>query len=116
VQLSNADADIQIWATGDGIGKATAVAARIGAGVVYARSLKPFDAERLTQQRASGKSVVSIENGCVAGGFGESIGADLKFGWPDAFVPHGSVADLEKHFGLDVDSIVASLQKLTTNS
>ena len=99
-----------IWATGDQLEKAYSVAARIpGAEVVFARYLKPFDAELLRRQRAAGMKIVSIENGAVAGGFGEAIGADLKFGWPDEFIPHGSVAELEKRYHFDVDSIVAKI-------
>ena len=63
-------------------------------------------------QRAVGRRIVSIENGAVSGGFGESIGADVKFGWPDAFIPHGEVEQLEKAYGLDVDSIVAKLEAM----
>ena len=100
-----------IWATGDQLEKAYSVAARIpGAEVIFARYLKPFDAELLKAQRAQGRRIVSIENGAIAGGFGEAIGADLKFGWPDEFIPHGSVAELEKRFGFDVDTIVATIQ------
>ena len=100
-----------IWATGDQLEKARQVASRIpGSEVVFARYLKPFDAELLKRQRAEGKRIVSIENGAVVGGFGEAIGADLKFGWPDEFISHGSVAELEKRYGFDVDSIVAVLQ------
>lgn len=102
-----------IWATGDQLGKAEEVARRLGgAEVVHARYLKPFDAETLALQRAVGKRIVSIENGAVAGGFGEAIGADVKFGWPDVFIPHGEVAELERAYGLDVDSIVARLEAL----
>ena len=100
-----------IWATGDQLEKAHAVAARTpGAEVVFARYLKPFDAELLRRQRAEGRRIVSLENGAVAGGFGEAIGADLKFGWPDRFIPHGSVAELERRYGFDVKSIVAALE------
>ena len=102
-----------IWATGDQLGKAEEVARRLGgAEVVHARYLKPFDAETLALQRAVGKRIVSIENGALAGGFGEAIGADMKFGWPDVFIPHGEVAELERAYGLDVDSIVARLEAL----
>ena len=95
-----------IWATGDQLEKAYAVAARIpGAEVTFARYLKPFDAELLKAQRAAGKRIVSIENGAVAGGFGEAIGADLRFGWPDEFIPHGSVAELERRYHFDIGSI-----------
>ena len=106
----NPEPRIALWATGDQLEKAHAVAARVGGEVVFARYLKPFDAELLKRQRAEGKTIVSIENGAVAGGFGEAIGADLKFGWPDEFVPHGSVAELEKRYAFDVDSIVDVLQ------
>ena len=57
---------------------------------------------------------MSLENGSVAGGFGEAIGADMKFGWPDRFVPHGKVAELEKSFGLDADSIADTVNRLVS--
>ena len=102
-----------IWATGDQLEKARQVASRIpGTEVTFARYLKPFDAELLKRQRAEGKRIVSIENGAVAGGFGEAIGADLKFGWPDEFIPHGSVAELEKRYHFDVESIIETIQNL----
>ena len=101
---------VAIWATGDQLGKAQEVAAKIGAEVVFARYLKPFDAETLRRQRAAGMTVVSLENGALAGGFGEAIGADVRFGWPDRFIPHGAPDELEREFGLDADSIVAALR------
>ena len=101
VVLRNPEARVQIWALGDQVPKALSVADRIGCGVVYARSVKPFDAELLAHQRAAGRQIVSLENGCVNGGFGEAIGADLKLGWPDAFIPHGSLSELERTYGLD---------------
>ena len=110
IQICRPDAAIQVWTTGDYLPKALAAADRIGCGVVYARSLKPFDAALLARQRAEGKKIVSLENAGIVGGLGESIGADLRLGWPDAFIPHGSVADLERRFGLDVDSLAARIQ------
>ena len=108
---------LSIWTTGDQLEKAYQVAARVpGAEVVFARYLKPFDAALLEKQRAEGKRIVSIENGAVAGGFGEAIGADLKFGWPDVFIPHGSVAELEKRYGFDMDSIVARINQTIKQS
>jgi 1-deoxy-D-xylulose-5-phosphate synthase len=98
-----------IWATGDWYGRACEVAERVGGGAVHARYLKPFDANLLAEQRAKGMKIVSLENGAVAGGFGEAIGADVKFGWPDEFIPHGTCAELERRYGLDVESIVKRL-------
>lgn len=113
VNEGSPDAKVAIWATGDQVPKANAVASAIGAEVVFARYLKPFDTALLARQRQAGKRIVSIENAAVAGGFGESIGADMRFGWSDAFVPHGAVADLERRYRFDVDSIVADLKPKT---
>ncbi|MBQ3290069.1 MAG: 1-deoxy-D-xylulose-5-phosphate synthase [Kiritimatiellae bacterium] len=110
VPVANPEAGTQIWATGDMLEKAMAVSGLTGAGVVYARSIKPFDEALLRRQREAGRRIASIENGSVAGGFGEAIGADIRFGWPDAFVPHGSVGELERRCGLDVESIAARLR------
>lgn len=101
-------AKLAIWATGDYLPKAMEVASRLPypATVVHARYLKPFDAKLLGEQRSHGMKIVSLENGSLAGGLGEAIGADLRFGWPDEFIPHGSVAELERLYKLDVDSIV----------
>ena len=106
---------LSIWATGDQLGKAHAVAAAFpGSDVVFARYLKPFDAALLKRQREAGRLIVSLENGAVAGGFGEAISADFKFGWPDVFIPHGAVSELERRYRFDVDSIVATLQTSQT--
>ncbi len=113
IQVANPGAAVQVWTTGDYLPKALEVANRVGCGVVYARSLKPFDDALLARQRAEGRKIVSLENACVAGGFGEMIGADVKIGWPDAFVPHGSVAALERRFGLDVESIASAVSAVS---
>ena len=105
------DAKVAIWATGDMVPKANAVAEKIGATVVYSGSLKPLDAGLLQSQRNRGMFIASIENGAVAGGFGESVGADMRFGWPDSFIPHGSVEELEREFSLDAESIASAIEK-----
>jgi 1-deoxy-D-xylulose-5-phosphate synthase len=98
------------WTTGDWVEKANAVASKIaGCQVVHMRTLKPFDEKLLASQRAQGIKIISLENAATSGGIGEAIGADLKFGWPDEFIPHGQVAELEKLYNLDVDSIVEKL-------
>ena len=113
-QMTNPSAPIQLWALGDQVPKALKVAELLAArgvtaGVVNARFVKPFDAGLLARQRAANARIVSLENGAVAGGFGEAIGADIRFGWPDAYVPHGSVADLESAYGLNAEAIAGKL-------
>ena len=113
-QVCGGTAKVQLWALGEQVEKALKVVAilkekGIDAGVVDARFVKPFDAQLLAWQRAAGAKIVSMENGCVSGGFGEAIGADLRFGWPDTFVEHGSVAELERLHGLDAESIAGKI-------
>ncbi len=115
-QISGADAQVQLWALGDWVEKARAVAEilkakGVAAGVVDARFAKPFDAELLARQRAAGFRIVSLENGSMAGGFGEAIGADIRFGWPDRFIGHGEVSELERLHGLDAVSIASAILK-----
>ena len=112
--LANPDAPLQIWALGDQVAKALEVAELLAArgvtaGVVNARFVKPFDADLLARQRAAGARIVSLENGAVAGGFGEAIGADLRFGWPDAYIPHGTIFELESAYGLTAEAIAQSI-------
>ena len=97
-----------IWATGDWYPKAARIAAKIGAVAVHARSIKPIDEALLASQRVKGMAIISLENGAAIGGLGEAVSADLKFGWPDEFIPHGTQAELEKRYGLDEDSLVGS--------
>ncbi len=108
--LAAPDARVQLWALGDQVPKARAAAALLAergieAGVVDARFAKPHDAALLARQRAAGAFVASLENGAVSGGFGEAIGADARFGWPDAFVEHGSVAELERVNGFTAQDV-----------
>lgn len=102
-------AEVAVWATGDWYAKACEVARRVGGVAVHARYLKPFDAGLLKRLRDAGMAIASLENGCVAGGLGEAIGADVRFGWPDEFIPHGTQAELERRYGLDADSVARRL-------
>ena len=100
-----------LWATGDWYPRACEVASRLGGLAVHARYLKPFDAALLAAQRAQGLKIVSLENGSVQGGFGEAIGADLRLGWPDEFIPHGTQDELDRKYGLDVDALVRRISE-----
>lgn len=104
------EARLAIVATGDEYAKACELGAMFGAEVVYARYIKPFDTARIDSLRAKGAKIAVIENGSAAGGLGESLGADFKFGWPDGFIPHGDIASLEKAYGMDVESMALRLE------
>lgn len=110
-QPSTSTSKTAIWATGDWYGKACEVAAKLGNAVaVHARYIKPIDAGLLKVQRDAGMRIVSLENGSVIGGLGDAIAADVKFGWPDEFIPHGTQSELERRYGLDVESIVSRMK------
>ena len=104
-----------IWSTGDWLWKAEAVAATLGGTAVHARYIKPLDEELLARQRQDGVPVVSLENGSLAGGLGEALAADMRLGWPDEFIPHGKPEELERRYGLDVESVTARVKDFIGN-
>ncbi|MGV3460301.1 MAG: 1-deoxy-D-xylulose-5-phosphate synthase [Flavobacterium sp.] len=77
--------------------------------------IKPLDEALLHEIFAQYKTVITIEDGAVAGGFGSSIAAfasrnnykaDVRvLGIPDTFVEHGTVAQLQQICGIDVKSL-----------
>ena len=108
-----------------GIGKMTSVAMKvaneikkdeISAEVINARFLKPLDSEKISKSIEKTKSVITIEDGTEIGGLGSSIkelivnngleNVNIKsFAYPDEFIKHGSVPELEKLYGMDCESI-----------
>lgn len=104
-------AKFALWATPDWMDKAREAAALAGGEAFAARRIKPFDLDAVAEQRAKGMKIATLENCALAGGIGEAIGADWRFGWPDAPVPHGSCSELEKAYGLDAASVAASIKE-----
>ena len=79
------------------------------------RFLKPIDTKLLHTIFQSHATIVSIEDGTIHGGMGSAI---LEFasqnnyqnnievmGIPDTFIEHGSINELQKSIGLDIDGI-----------
>lgn len=117
---------IQIWALGDMLPLAERTAAILAgqgmsAGVVNARFVRPLDEELLSQHASSAQAIATIENGVVKGGFGTMVGAllaanhfegaFLPFGWPDEFLPHGTIAELSSRCGLTPEKLAADILK-----
>ena len=108
-----------------GIGKMASVAMQvaneikkddISAEVINARFLKPLDSEKISKSIEKTKFVVTIEDGTEIGGLGSSIkelivnkgleNVKIKcFAYPDEFIKHGSVTELEKLYGMDCENI-----------
>lgn len=116
--------EVQIWALGDMIPIALQAATRLAeqglsAGVVNARFIRPLDTVLLDEQARSTRVWATLENGVAAGGFGSAVaehlaqsgvaGPVLRFGWPDAFIPHGDPHILFEQYGLTPDAIARSI-------
>ena len=100
---------VRLLAVGDQVRKARMVGELLAAEGIAAEVLPVVDVKPTVVSPAGGRLTVSLENGAVCGGFGESAGADLKFGWPDAVVCHGSVDELEIEHGFDAESVAKTI-------
>ncbi|MCI6011817.1 MAG: 1-deoxy-D-xylulose-5-phosphate synthase [Firmicutes bacterium] len=93
------------------------------AGLVDVTCVKPLD---LALFREDCKLLVTLEDNTLEGGFGEKMATELasasehekhrlvrrtqhsrilRFGWPDAFIEHGSVSQLQQKYGLSPEKI-----------
>jgi 1-deoxy-D-xylulose-5-phosphate synthase len=94
----------------------------IEADVYNLRFVKPLDAEYLKSVLEEYETAYLIEDGAKSGGLGEQVGAlvrkwNLRLayshgGVPDAFLPHGSRAELLGDCGLDAAGIAGALRKI----
>ena len=84
--------------------------------VINSRFLKPLDKEGILNSIKKTKNCITIEDGVITGGLGTSIkelivDEDLRdvkikaFAYPDKFIEHGLVAELEKKYGMDAETI-----------
>jgi len=116
---------VQFWALGDMLSLAETCAEQLSekgieAGIVNPRFIKPLDKDLLKQQASEARVIVTMENGVLTGGFGDGVaealrdasfsGTVLRFGWPDAFVPHGAPAKLMETHGLTVEAVVERIK------
>ena len=92
----------------------------IDAEVINIRFLKPLDVEAIKQSLNKTKKVVTIEDGTCINGLGTAIKECIvdndindviikTFAYPDKFIQHGSVDELEKIYGLDKNSILKEI-------
>lgn len=81
--------------------------------------VKPLDIESLDKIASDYKKVITIEDGVLNGGFGESIQSYFakyhpkikveKLGLPDEFIPHGNTEELFENYGLGVEDILSAI-------
>lgn len=81
--------------------------------------VKPLDENLLHEIFTSFETIITLEDGAVKGGFGSAI---IEFaaqnmytnkiqtlGVPDSFIEHGTIEELQKICGIDVDALVRIL-------
>ncbi len=86
------------------------------------RFVKPLDEEMLTEVFRKFKTVVTVEDGTVKGGFGSAVlefmaesgfSAHIKLlGIPDKFIEQGSTEELYQLCGMDKKGIVKTVQQM----
>lgn len=88
----------------------------IKASVVNARFVKPLDVEMIRSLARETGLLITVEDGCLAGGFGSAVAEVLvdkqlkwakllRLGFPDEFVEHGTRAQLLARYGLNAAAI-----------
>ncbi len=109
--------EVDIWAVGRMVETGKKVVEKLSdngikAGLVDVKQVKPMDISLFNDNI---HTIAILEDGIENGGFGQKLAAKLsginsdikviRITWPDKFVEHGDVANLEKKYGMDADSI-----------
>ena len=86
------------------------------------RFVKPLDEKLLHQIFKKHSKVITVEDGCIQGGFGSAViefmadhnyQAQIKrLGIPDKYVEHGTQAELWRECGYDTQAIVETVQQI----
>jgi len=115
---------IAILAFGSMVTPALEAGVRLDATVVNMRFVKPLDVGLLQRLARTHETLVTVEEGCIAGGAGsaclECLSAagiavnSLLLGFPDNFVEHGEPAELLATCGLDADGIENAIVSFVT--
>lgn len=120
--------DLSIISIGKMVARAMKIADKlekegIQAEVINARFLKPIDKETMKKSIEKTKNVVTIEDGTVINGLATAIEEIIleeklenvtiqKYAYPDEFIKHGGVEELEKIYGLDEEEIFEKIKSL----
>ena len=93
--------------------------------VVNTRFLKPIDSETILKSIKKTKRVITIEDNILEGGLASiikeliidnNINTKIRcFGYPDKFIKHGDILEIEKKYGLDEESLIRNTKELLNN-
>ena len=120
-RFKNVDKCVTIVAVGNMVERAVEVAEmlekdNIGAEIINTRFIKPIDAKTIIEKIQKTGNCITIEDGTIASGLGTIVKElivdnNLKdiqfkaFAYPDKFIEHGNVGELEKKYKMDAQSI-----------
>jgi len=86
------------------------------------RFVKPLDAVLLHEVFTKFKKVITVEDGCLMGGFGSAIiefmvdqkynSEIVRLGIPDEYIHHGTQEELWEDCGFDAKAIVKAVEKM----
>ena len=114
--------DVTILAIGKMVPYAMEVAEKlkeneINAEVINARFMKPFDEENILKSISKTKKIATMEDNISATGFASRVDVVianddckvLNLGYPEDFIKHGSVSEIENKYELDVESVTKKI-------
>ena len=88
------------------------------------RFVKPLDEMLLHEIFSKFKKIITIEDGCIMGGFGSAIiefmvdqkyqSEVVRLGIPDEYIHHGTQEELWDECGFDVAAIIKTIEKLVS--
>ena len=91
-------------------------------GVYDMRFVKPLDHKMLDEVFTKYDKVITVEDGCIQGGFGSAVleymvdkeysAKVIRLGIPDLYVEHGTQAELWKECNYDKDAIMETVKKM----
>ena len=118
---------ITIIAIGNQAPKAVAIATKlqeknVQVEVINARFLKPLDTETIKDSILRTRNVITIEDGTCINGLATAVKELIvdeglqnvkfkAFAYPDEYIKHGTVPELEEIYGMDASNIFESLFK-----
>ena len=119
--------DLSIIAIGNTVAKGVSLSEKlkldsISCEIINCRFLKPLDEKTILKSIRKTKKFIVIEDGTIVGGLCSAVKelvlqnhlCEVKgefFAYPDQFIEHGSVAELEKKYGQDLSSIYKTVMK-----
>jgi len=120
-QIKHSGRQLALLAFGPLLQPALEIGGRLGYTVVDMRWAKPLDLETLRNLAQDHMGLVTLEDGCIAGGAGSAVleatqamGLNiptLLVGFDDGFTEHGDPTELMKQYDLDAKGIEARISR-----